>query len=196
MQILLPDGVAANNLLITPGRNFRILATSETLHQALTDSYWCDCLADCCEGKLTGVAMRYTGKSIVLVQFRPFSLTPSGHYYPFSISVPSDFLVPCTPVGSTSSPFSNNRSFTPTSFAPTANPNRMLPYDVASSATFIGEPNDFAGAKESAPHLCVVCGRYKAGLAKRRSGWKCHTCKGVPSIPRLLEEAKRLNALR
>lgn len=41
-----------------------------------------------CDGKLQGVAVRYTGDNLVMLQFRPSTLSPSGYRYPLYMSIP------------------------------------------------------------------------------------------------------------
>eukprot|EP00796_Vickermania_ingenoplastis_P007275 gene7275-5119_t len=171
-----------NASLITPGTGFRVLATAATLRRHLTDSYWCEFLDNVCEGRLEGVAVRYTGKNVVLVQFRPAYLTASGHRYPVSVSIPSEFLVPAPNGAELSTSFAYRR---PLSFADGNSSIGTQPEDDAASA---GGPD--------LPKLCVVCGRFDVPeMLKRRSGWKCRDCKGTPSSERLRHEAARLNNL-
>lgn len=170
--------------LITPGTTFRVLATSNTLRKALTDSYWCDVLEEVCEGRLEGVAVRYTGKTIVLVQFRPSHLTASGHRYPLSVSIPSEFLVPSPHGLDLATSFSFRRGI---SMADCQSSLGTHPSDIEDSTQNHSPGSDM-------PKLCVVCGRFDVpDMLKRKSGWKCKDCKGTPSCERLRVEAQKLH---
>lgn len=171
--------------LITPGACFRILATSETLRKHMTDCYWCDFLEYVCEGKLEGFAVRYTGKNVVLVQFRPTHLSATGHRYPVSVSVPSQFLVPSIASQDLTTSFAYRR---PVSMADALSSLGTHPSEL--------EENASQGAGNDLPKLCVVCGRFEVPeMIKRKSGWKCKDCKGTPSVDRLRQEATKLSSI-
>lgn len=176
----------ASGLLITPGTTFRVLATSETVRSHLTDSYWCEILEDFCEGKLEGVAVRYTGKNVVLIQFRPNQLTSSGHRFPVAVSIPSEFLVPSAPATDLATSFAFRRGVTSIDFQSSFT---TYPSEIDSVTHSVGSEVDL-------PKLCVVCGRFDVpDMQKRKSGWKCKGCKGTQSSERLRYEASKLPSI-
>ncbi|CBH10511.1 hypothetical protein, conserved [Trypanosoma brucei gambiense DAL972] len=153
--------------IITPGETYRILAPASSLHKYLTDSYWCSAMEEVCEGKLDGVAVRYTGQQLVLLQFRPKQLSPAGYRYPISMSIPVEYLVPISTEESTED---HNICKHDTNYG-------------TKESTFLG--SGFAP-------LCVVCGRYNIpGMVLRHHGYKCPECVGHKSTRKLRMEGAR-----
>lgn len=177
---LQPPLSRAPSSYISSGKTVRILATAETLRKAMTDAYWMDFLSEVCEGKEIGVVVRPTGPHIAFVTFHPSKLSPSGHQYPLSVSIPDEFLVPSSPVDNES--FRTRRTLT------------LGEIGALHSSTYPSESDDSStNGREISPKLCVVCGRYDLpDMLKRKKGWKCKGCKGTPSHSRLIEEAKKL----
>ncbi|KAG8348130.1 hypothetical protein ERJ75_001411100 [Trypanosoma vivax] len=154
--------------LVTPGSAYRILACSTFLRRHLTDSYWCSAMDKVCEGKLVGVAVRYTGQRLVFLQFRPKELSTAGYRYPLSMSIPIEYLVPCQ--------------------SKEDNPGLTADGIVSSQAS----DEIYTGKQRFAP-LCVVCGRYgMPDMVPRRHGYKCKECVGKKSSRRLRLEMRRL----
>ncbi|CCW60644.1 unnamed protein product [Phytomonas sp. EM1] len=169
-----------NSSFVAPGDLYRILASSESLRNHLTDSYWCEAMDEVCNGKLKGVVVRYTGANLVMLQFMPTKLSPAGYRYPLSMSIPIEFMVPVNPSGMnmTLSQMPNNYA---TSIADSFR---------SSSSIDSRGPGPFNG---QLPKLCVVCGRYNVpGMQLRTHGWKCKNCKGTKSLQRLRVEAMKL----
>ncbi|KEG13233.1 hypothetical protein DQ04_01131020 [Trypanosoma grayi] len=157
--------------LVTPGESYRIVASSSSLREHLTDSYWCSAMDEVCDGKLDGVAVRYTGQNLVLLQFRPKQLSPAGYRYPLSMSIPVEYLVPVSP-----KPILENVSMAPS-------------FQSSFDSTDARFPStDFSP-------LCVVCGRYNVpGMVRRHRGYKCKECVGKKSKPRLRAECARFKS--
>lgn len=175
---------ARGSSFATPGESYVILASSDALHKHLTDSYWCAAMDEVCDGKLVGVVVRYTGDNLVMLQFRPPKLCPSGYRYPLFMSIPLEFLVPVSAsaivlaggelLGSFATADSSVES-TP-SGSPLGNGSPTVQKD-----------------SHGLPKLCIVCGRYNVpNMITRRHGWKCKDCKGKKSVTRLKLEAIRL----
>lgn len=168
---------------VVTGKNCRILATAETLHKAMTDAYWFELLSEICEGKNTGVVVRYTGTHVAFIEFPSSNLSPSGEPYTVSASVPDDFLVPACPADNASFRLCRERTYSE--------------IGTVTSGTVTNE-SDVASTSSDSKYLvklCIVCGRYDAPrMVKRKKGWKCKKCKGTASHNRLIEEAKRMRA--
>ncbi|KAG5493978.1 hypothetical protein JKF63_01811 [Porcisia hertigi] len=164
----------------TPGESYRILASSASLRKHLTDSYWCDAMEQVCAGKLEGVAVRYTGENLVLLQFRPTNLSPAGYRYPLFMSIPIDFLVPVA----------ERALHIPSSS------DLQVSFGTATTSSFLSGSSSegrFPANGLTMPRLCVVCGRFNIpGMIHRRHGWKCKECKGKKSEERLRLESQKL----
>ncbi|RNF11180.1 hypothetical protein TraAM80_01111 [Trypanosoma rangeli] len=154
--------------LVTLGDKYRVLAPSCSLREHLTDSYWCSAMEEVCEGKLIGVAVRYTGQNLVLMQFIPKQVSPAGYRYPVSMSIPVEYLVPVANRLSTESP------------------------SMAGSFHSSPELSEGTAHTDGVTRLCVVCGRYNVpGMVLRRHGYKCRECVGKKSITNLRTEVSR-----
>ncbi|PBJ69918.1 hypothetical protein BCY84_18929 [Trypanosoma cruzi cruzi] len=154
--------------LVTPGETYRILAPSSSLREHLTDSYWCSAMEEVCDGKLDGVAVRYTGQNLVLMQFRPKRLSPAGYRYPLSMSIPVEYLVPVA-----SRPVDESTS-------------------VGGSFYSSHEPGNGSLSVSGFARLCIVCGRYNVpDMVRRHHGFKCRTCVGKKSSAKLRLEGAR-----
>ncbi|KAG5468284.1 hypothetical protein LSCM1_02263 [Leishmania martiniquensis] len=169
-----------NSSFATPGESYLILASSASLRKHLTDSYWCEAMEQVCFGKLEGVAVRYTGDNLVMVQFRPTNLSPAGYRYPLFMSIPIEFLVPLA-----ESIFSASG---------TADLQGSFGTATTSSVQSRSGSEDRSSSNVAVlPRLCVVCGRYNIpGMIHRAHGWKCKECKGTKSDSRLRQEAEKL----
>ncbi|KPA82300.1 hypothetical protein ABB37_03401 [Leptomonas pyrrhocoris] len=173
-----------NSSFATPGESYLILANSASLRRHLTDSYWCDAMDQVCSGKLKGVAVRYTGENLVLLQFRPLTLSPAGYRYPLFMSIPIEFLVPATE----------------SAFAIGGGSDLQGSFGTASassvqSASDTDSKSPTTGA--AMPKLCVVCGRFNTPeMVQRPHGWKCKECKGKKSDQRLRQELQKLKDLQ
>ncbi|ORC93636.1 uncharacterized protein TM35_000015130 [Trypanosoma theileri] len=152
---------------VTPGETYRILAPSSSLREHLTDSYWCSAMEEVCDGKLDGVAVRYTGRKLVLMQFRPKHLSPAGYRYPLSMSIPVEYLVPVVP--------------------------KSIGDNVSMGGSFHSyDSSETRGSPGTLSRLCVVCGRFNVpGMVLRNHGYKCRDCVGKKSDPRLRTESAR-----
>lgn len=159
------------------------MATAETLRKAMTDAYWFELISEICDGKNTGVVLRYTGVHVAFVQFPLPKLSPSGQQYNVSVSVPDEFLVPACPLDNAS--FRTCRTRTVSELGTVTSGGNSNDSEVGSVVT----------DDKNLVKLCIVCGRYDAArMIRRKKGWKCKKCKGNPSHSRLIEEAKRLSA--
>ncbi|EPY31411.1 hypothetical protein STCU_02624 [Strigomonas culicis] len=161
---------AHSSSFMTPGESYMIYASSASLRKHLSDSYWCEAMQQVCDGKLSGVAVRYTGENLVFMQFRPHTLSPAGYRYPLFMSIPVEFLVPCDQNAAKNY---NNSPNLYGSFSSSVNSDDSKP-----SSPLTG--------KATLPKLCVVCGRYNMPtMIMRPHGWKCKECKGKKSDPAL-----------
>ncbi|KAG5493218.1 hypothetical protein GH5_01958 [Leishmania sp. Ghana 2012 LV757] len=168
-----------NSSFAAPGESYLILASSASLRKHLTDSYWCEAMEQVCFGKLEGVAVRYTGDNLVMVQFRPTSLSPAGYRYPLFMSIPIEFLVPVA-----ESIFN---------VPVTSDMQGSFGTVTTSSVHSRSSSEDRSSHAAALPRLCVVCGRYNLpGMVRRLHGWKCKECKGTKSDNRLRLEAEKL----
>lgn len=167
-------------VFVTPGDSYRILAPSASLRKHLTDSYWCDAMEEVCDGKLEGVAVRYTGENLVMLQFRPKRISPAGYRYPLFMSIPIEFMVP------EHNPSNLNGDVVPGGNGTAAN------NSCRSTSSSNDSPNRAHSTLDPMPKLCVVCGRYNLPGIHRHHGWKCKECKGQKSLPRLREKAHQL----
>lgn len=188
---------ARNSSFVTPGESFLVLASAASLRKHLSDSYWCEAMEEVCDGRLQGVAVRYTGDNLVMVQFRPHRLSPAGYRYPLFMSIPVDFLVPeSLSAVSMAGPSELQGSFgtaTTSSHRSNASSHCDAPLRYASSR--YASPKGTPPATSALPKLCVVCGRYNVpGMVSRRHGWKCKVCKGKHSSAKMREAAQRLQA--
>lgn len=169
-----------NSSFATPGESYLVLASSASLRKHLTDSYWCDAMEQVCAGRLEGVAVRYTGENLVMVQFRPTTLSPAGYRYPLFMSIPIEFLVPVA-----GSAFN----------IPSAS-DLHGSFGTATTSSMHSRSSDEGRSPAQGgalPKLCVVCGRFNVpGMISRPHGWKCKDCKGHKSDNRLRLEAQKL----
>ncbi|RNF16247.1 uncharacterized protein Tco025E_05368 [Trypanosoma conorhini] len=155
--------------LVTLGQKYRILAPSSSLREHLTDSYWCSSMEEVCGGKIVGVAVRYTGQNLVLMQFIPKKVSPAGYRYPVSMSIPVEYLVPVATRSSAES------------------------QSMAGSFHSSPEPSEGTLHGDGVTRLCVVCGRYNVpGMLLRRHGYKCRGCVGKKSNAALRTEVSRV----
>lgn len=169
-----------NSSFATPGESFLILAPSASLRKHLSDSYWCAAMELVCDGQLEGVAVRYTGENLVMLQFRPPTLSPAGYRYPVSMSIPLEFMVPIS-----------------TSTVNLASTELQGSFGTASTSSHRSTASSSDGRSPNGPavlpKLCVVCGRYNMpGMVQRSHGWKCKECKGKKSSVKLRQEAQKL----
>lgn len=170
-----------NSSFATPGEAYVILASSAALRTHLTDSYWCTAMEQVCEGKLQGVAVRYTGENLVLLQFRPDIISPAGYRYPLYMSIPIEFMVPVCASTLGAMSIDTHDSFGTTSSS--------VP---STSSSLDGQHGGNTGPS-ALPKLCVVCGRFNMpAMAKRKNGWKCQNCVGQKSLQRLRNETAKL----
>jgi hypothetical protein len=171
---------ARNSSFATPGESYLILASSASLRRHLSDSYWCEAMEQVCSGKLEGVAVRYTGDNLVMLQFRPLTLSPAGYRYPLFMSIPIEFLVPAKE----------------SAFGMVGGSDLQGSFGTASVSSFQSVTDSDSKSPTTAvsmPKLCVVCGRFNvAEMVQRPHGWKCKECKGKKSDPRLRQELQKL----
>ncbi|KAK7200732.1 hypothetical protein NESM_000131000 [Novymonas esmeraldas] len=184
MSVRIEKQPVRNSSFATPGESYLVLASSASLRKHLTDSYWCTAMEQVCSGKLEGIAVRYTGDNLVMVQFRPTNLSPAGYRYPLFMSIPIEFLVPV----------SENAFHVP------ATSDLQGSFGTATTSSFHSRSSSesrspTAGA--TLPKLCVVCGRFNTpAMLLRPHGWKCKECKGKKSDTRLRQEAQKLRDRR
>lgn len=180
MSYQIERAAARNSSFATPGESYLILANSASLRRHLTDSYWCEAMDQVCSGKLQGVAVRYTGDNLVMLQFRPSTLSPSGYRYPLFMSIPIEFLVPATE----------------SAFSMVGGTDLQGSFGTASASSFqsvTDSDSKSPTAGGAMPKLCVVCGRFNtAEMVQRPHGWKCKECKGKKSDLRLRQELQKL----
>ena len=180
MSFQIERKVACNSSFATPGESYLILANSASLRRHLTDSYWCEAMDQVCSGKLEGVAVRYTGDNLVMLQFRPPTLSPSGYRYPLFMSIPIEFLVPLSE----------------SAFGMTGGSELQGSFGTASASSFQSVTDSDSGSPTpmgTMPKLCVVCGRFNTPeMVQRPHGWKCKECKGKKSEPSLRQELQKL----
>ncbi|CAD2214969.1 hypothetical protein AGDE_03286 [Angomonas deanei] len=188
MSFRIEKGASAqNSSFATPGESYCILASSSSLRKHLSDSYWSEVMDQVCSGKLTGVAVRYTGERLVFMQFRPSTLSPAGYRYPLFMSIPFEFLVPTT-ASAAQSLMTQGVNLQGSFGSNTAS----FESDTSRGASK-DKGKDKDKEKESLPPLCTVCGRYNIpSMVFRPHGWKCKECKGKKSEPFLRQEALKL----
>lgn len=181
MSFRIESAAQRSTSFVTPGESFLILASSATLRKHLSDSYWCEAMQQVCSGQLEGVALRYTGENLVMLQFLPPSISPAGYRYPIFMSIPVEFMVPTS------------------ESAVTAPNNSDLHGSFGAATTSSAHSNSSSTEGKSPttammmPRLCVVCGRYNVpAMLLRSHGWKCKECKGKKSDPRLRQEMDKL----
>lgn len=184
---------------VLPGEKYRVLASSATLRKHMTDTYWSHMMEQICDGKIAGVLKRYTGNDLVLMEFESDRRTRSGRLYPISITVPAQYLVPCTMkrnflCGGGESELGVNSPLSTTdgsAFGTSVSFGVSVP--VAASVAGGGGGAGPPGSEEPfIPHLCVVCGRWDLPGEVRRHGYKCQGCIGTKSLPRLRQESHKL----
>ncbi|CAM38540.1 conserved hypothetical protein [Leishmania braziliensis MHOM/BR/75/M2904] len=180
MSFCIEKQPARNSSFPTPGESYLILASSASLRKHLTDSYWCEAMEQVCAGKLEGIAVRYTGENLVMVQFRPTNLSPAGYRYPLFMSIPIEFLVPVAE----------------SAFTIPATADLQGSFGTATTSSFHSQSSSEDRSPthgSTLPRLCVVCGRFNVpGMTHRAHGWKCKECKGTKSDNRLRKEAQKL----
>ncbi|KPI90494.1 hypothetical protein ABL78_0424 [Leptomonas seymouri] len=181
MPFQIEKAVMRNSSFATPGEAYLILANSASLRRHLTDSYWCDAMDQVCSGKLVGIAVRYTGENLVLLQFRPTTLSPAGYRYPLFMSIPIEFLVPATE----------------SALGIVGGSDLQGSFGTASASSFQSMTDSDSKSPTTMgamPKLCVVCGRFNVPeMVLRPHGWKCKECKGKKSELRLRQELQKLN---
>ena len=175
---------------LTLGDHFTLQAKPGTLREFLGDSYWSSWMDRVCDGKLVGVAVRYTGENTVMMQFRdPERISQKGKRYPFSLSLPQEYLipVPTDQLRRTGAGSGKNRGAYTKEGA--------LPFEGIASV-----PEMSAGYHHDAPEsstsevqkkMCVVCGAVGQKGETRPSGFKCNQCVGKSSDKKLRDEAHR-----
>lgn len=185
---------------VLPGEKYRVLATSATLRKHMTDTYWSHTMEQICDGKIAGVLKRYTGNDLVLMEFESDRRSRSGRLYPISITVPSQYLVPCTMKrnggGVLISGDGGSEAGVGSPFlASTVDGSQFgtsVSFGVSVPVSAFGAASGAAPDEPFIPHLCVVCGRWDLPGEVRRHGYKCQGCIGTKSLPRLRQESHKL----
>lgn len=185
---------------VLPGEKYRVLATSATLRKHMTDTYWSHTMEQICDGKIAGVLKRYTGNDLVLMEFESDRRSRSGRLYPISITVPSQYLVPCTMKrnggGMLISGDGGSEAGVGSPFlASTVDGSQFgtsVSFGVSVPVSAFGAASGAAPDEPFIPHLCVVCGRWDLPGEVRRHGYKCQGCIGTKSLPRLRQESHKL----
>ena len=183
-----PKGSSVESPTVPPvvlGEHFTIQASANTLRSQISGSYWCPEIEQICDGKMAGVAVRYTGSDVVLIQFRPDTISPAGRRYPFCVSIPQKYLVPVPHCRR------NNSAYKGSCYAMEG----TLPHEgiarVQEMCPFEDE-SPTCSLSSFVPHMCVVCGLVNQAGEMRKHGYKCYSCIGRASSQRLRDEAQRL----